>query len=373
MGISHPFPAQALLVTYLVVPTVTTTVFRTFVCEPFDAEVGGELRTDRLLVADVTVDCGSASYAAHRIFALLMVAVWPVGVPLWYFVLLRDARARIDPEVDGEKARMKADGGEARVGLALEIRDGDASIQHLSLLYGPYEGEFWYWEIVELLRRVAATSVVMVVSDGDVSRLFYCIILSILSLNLYDLFEPFISASDDLLAEALQLITLLNFIATLGFAVGAGSFLGALMLALQLVAVVASAALIWTDVRARRPRPPRPDPPRLIGAPRARGARVPRGGGEAADEGVRRRPHGPRGRAPEKTGDEARVRERGRRGRRRGLRRALRRRARRALGGRRRRQPELGLRGGPRRLQRGLRGRHRRALHAHAPLRAHLR
>jgi len=96
MGISHPFPAQALLVTYLVVPTVTTTVFRTFVCAPFDAEVGGELRTDRLLVADVTVDCGSASYAAHRIFALLMVAVWPVGVPLWYFVLLRDARARID-------------------------------------------------------------------------------------------------------------------------------------------------------------------------------------------------------------------------------------------------------------------------------------
>ncbi|KAK7238998.1 hypothetical protein SO694_000263114 [Aureococcus anophagefferens] len=41
---------------------------------------------------------------------------------------------------------------------------------HLSLLYGPYEGEFWYWEIVELLRRVAATSVVMVVSDGDVHR-----------------------------------------------------------------------------------------------------------------------------------------------------------------------------------------------------------
>jgi hypothetical protein len=246
------FVSVALLVTYLVVPTVTTTVFRTFVCEPFDAEVGGELRTDRLLVADVTVDCGSASYAAHRIFALLMVAVWPVGVPLWYFVLLRDARARIDPEVDGAKARMKADGGEALVGLALEIRDGDASIQHLSLLYGPYEGEFWYWEIVELLRRVAATSVVMVVSDGDVSRLFYCIILSILSLNLYDLFEPFISASDDLLAEALQLITLLNFIATLGFAVGAGGFLGALMLALQLVAVVASAALIWTDVFRER-------------------------------------------------------------------------------------------------------------------------
>ena len=89
------------------------------------------------------------------------------------------------------------------------------------------------------------TVLIIVVSDGDVSRLFYCIILSILSLNLYDLFEPFISASDDLLAEALQLITLLNFIATLGFAVGAGSFLGALMLALQ-----PSSPRLWSSRRA---------------------------------------------------------------------------------------------------------------------------
>ena len=194
----------------------------------------------------------SPSYGALRAYALLMIVVWPLGIPLWYFCLLYRKRGRIDPEVDGAKARMKRDGGERLVGMALEIRDGDATIQHLALLFGPYEGEFWYWEVIELLRRIAATSVVMIVSDGDTSRLFYCIILSIFSLNLYDVFEPFVSSSDDLLAEALQLITLLNFIATLGFEVGAGKFLGALMLALQVLGLLFGAALIYTDIHRER-------------------------------------------------------------------------------------------------------------------------
>lgn len=249
----HTLTSVALLVSYLVVPAVTTCIFQTFVCEGYDRESGGALGDRRrYLVADLTVDCGSPSYRAHRVYAMLMVAAWPLGAPLSYFLLLYAQRHRIDPPVDGAPARMKTDGGEERVARALAIRDLDGGIRHLNLLYGPYETEFWYWEVLELIRRICATSVVMVIEGGEVPKLFYCILLSIASLEVYGVCEPFISDSDDLLAEALQLITLLSFLATLGSAVGMAGTLDQLMLALQVFALVASAALVYTDIHRER-------------------------------------------------------------------------------------------------------------------------
>ena len=135
---SHPFPAQ-------VVPTVTTIIFRTFVCMRFDEETDGLLSSARLMVVDSTISCESPSYGALRAYALLMIVVWPLGIPLWYFCLLYRKRGRIDPEVDGAKARMKRDGGERLVGMALEIRDGHHVVDDAPVA-GAAEAE----ELVEL-------------------------------------------------------------------------------------------------------------------------------------------------------------------------------------------------------------------------------
>ena len=92
----------------------------------------------------------------------------------------------------------------------------------------------------------------MVVADGDIARIFYCILLSLATLQFYGIYELFISSSDDLLAEALQLITLLNFIATLGTAVGQSGHLGTMMVGLQVVALVVGAALVYTDIHREK-------------------------------------------------------------------------------------------------------------------------
>ena len=68
------------LVTYLVVPAVTTTIVRVFPCSEYDDPNGGDDPV-RYLQADLSISCDSPKHRAYRSFAILMLAVWPVGVP----------------------------------------------------------------------------------------------------------------------------------------------------------------------------------------------------------------------------------------------------------------------------------------------------
>jgi hypothetical protein len=57
-------------------------------CEYFDDGTG-------YLVADFRIDCHSVRYTQMVIFATVMVFVYPVGIPLWYWWLLYRQRVRL--------------------------------------------------------------------------------------------------------------------------------------------------------------------------------------------------------------------------------------------------------------------------------------
>ena len=66
---------------YLCLPTISATIFQVFVCE----DVGDG---STFLKADYNINCSSGRYKSNRAFAWCMVLVYPVGVPLAYFLLL---------------------------------------------------------------------------------------------------------------------------------------------------------------------------------------------------------------------------------------------------------------------------------------------
>ena len=59
----------------------------------------------------------------------------------------------------------------------------------------------WWWEIAEIGRRLLSTSFLLVVSRGAVGRLFFALLISLASTKSLAVFKPFISDSDDHLAE----------------------------------------------------------------------------------------------------------------------------------------------------------------------------
>eukprot|EP00966_Prymnesium_polylepis_P129786 3001413-Prymnesium_polylepis.1 len=71
--------------TFLVLPSTSTRIFRTFLCERIDY---GNDEVRHYLSADLATSCDTDEYQTTRIIGFAFVAVWPMGIPVLYAVLL---------------------------------------------------------------------------------------------------------------------------------------------------------------------------------------------------------------------------------------------------------------------------------------------
>lgn len=160
--VAHYF-TLILLLTYLVLPSVTTTIFGSFLCIDVDPDGILPLEQRRYLLSDMSISCSSARYVFGMTWAVVMVFVYPIGVLSFYFFLLYKNRVAI----------MTRTGGGRNGEDAVSVRDDDCSaaanehgggpgglqggsrmltnnkfpITHneIKFLYTAYEGRVWYW------------------------------------------------------------------------------------------------------------------------------------------------------------------------------------------------------------------------------------
>jgi hypothetical protein len=182
----------AVWIFFLIYPSVSAKVFQTFPCTEFEDGTSA-------LRADYSIDCKAPERTAWIAFAVLMVFLYPIGVPLWFFVILRKEMKKINPP------------GEDRE-LICAQRDVNPDIAHLRVLFYAYEPVFWYWEVVELGRKLMVTSVVVFFLDGTVTQIVLTMLISMAYLALQAQFRPYNEDTDDNLATIAQwglIITLL--------------------------------------------------------------------------------------------------------------------------------------------------------------------
>eukprot|EP00966_Prymnesium_polylepis_P269864 6234160-Prymnesium_polylepis.1 len=116
--------------TFLVVPSTSTRIFRAFLCETFQYD---EDTKRRYLYADLTLSCDSDEYRNTQATAFAMLALWPVGIPLLYAVLLWASRDAL------------------RTGTATSLSRATA------FLSGDYEAATFWWEPLEMCRKLVVT------------------------------------------------------------------------------------------------------------------------------------------------------------------------------------------------------------------------
>jgi len=78
-----------LLLSFVVLPTIATKAMNAFDCDELDTG-------RRVLKGDLDINCDSARHHLFQIYAGVMILVYPVGIPLMYFVLLFRARKLLD-------------------------------------------------------------------------------------------------------------------------------------------------------------------------------------------------------------------------------------------------------------------------------------
>jgi len=168
----------AIIVAYLLLPSVSRAIFKAKQCESYDINVfSGEIRS--YLVADLKVLCSAADveYRGLDAYFWAFFVLWPVLVPLAFFSLLLWIR----PEVVSQ-----------RVGdIAGACR----------FLWRDYEPGFLFWEVVDLLRKLFLASLVLFINiehgSSKLLRLVVASVVSALFLAALALARPF-KQSDDL-------------------------------------------------------------------------------------------------------------------------------------------------------------------------------
>ena len=66
---------------------------KTFSCEEFDDG-------SRYLKDDYSIDCDSQNHKDYEIYAFVCILIYPIGVPLFFFVVLYKYRYAINPKLE---------------------------------------------------------------------------------------------------------------------------------------------------------------------------------------------------------------------------------------------------------------------------------
>jgi hypothetical protein len=176
---------------FLVYPSTCSMILRMFHCETLE-------NGKSYLTADMSIECsGSApistqlfgstmDYTDYRSGAVVMLLVYALGTPLFFFAVLWVNRHRL---YVGDKGHEPDEEVEAELGF----------------LYAGYEREYWWWECVELLRKLALTSLITFINPGTSSQLFIAVIMAQIFITLYARQQPYESDADDALQLCSQL------------------------------------------------------------------------------------------------------------------------------------------------------------------------
>lgn len=222
----------ALLVTFLVYSSVSSTVFRMFACEVLDD-------SKEYLRADYTIECDSPKHEALQVYAALTILVYPVGIPVLYGVLLFRNREVLKYE-NPQLTHLKA----------------------MEDLWKPYKPGRFYYELVECARRIALTGVVVFIYPNTAGQVATTLVLAFLFVMISESLAPYACNQDAWIARVGHMVVFLSMFQALLIKVDVSDeqsdsqevFGGVLLAAnvCMVVAVVVETAIVTHSVLGQR-------------------------------------------------------------------------------------------------------------------------
>jgi len=161
-----------LALAFLSLVAVSTVLFNYFKCRSFPEAAGGE---KRYLYKDYSVDCDSSRYKTLVWYAIAMVLIYPVGIPLLYVSLLFNHRKALA----------------SRETMFREASHGYPTTGHLLFLTSAYTYELYYFEVVECFRRLSLASVIGIVAADSAASPIIGVCISLAFNHVFTSLEPF--------------------------------------------------------------------------------------------------------------------------------------------------------------------------------------
>lgn len=201
-----------LLVTFLIYSSVSTIVFETFSCD-------STLDTGEVyLRADYRLTCSSMTYHIYQAYSVLMIVVYPVGIPLclaaWLFshkyMLSRghvvsftehsdDVRRRVHtvpPCVSGsgvfEPAAVNSlTSHTPALRTGREFPSEMKTLAPFADLWQPYKPSCYFWEIVEFSRRALLTGVGVFIFPNSAAQIAVVLLVAGAFAVVFEVLDPY--------------------------------------------------------------------------------------------------------------------------------------------------------------------------------------
>ena len=169
---------------FLLYPIVTNTAFEAFSCYDFDD------REHRYLVADTSIECTNFNFLPSgqgkdhdtiKVVAMIAVFVYPFGLIVTNGVLLMAARKAI---LSGKPSTLS---------------------RATSFLHREYEKPFFWWELMEMVKRFFLVGIMVIVKRGTVTQLvvatMFCLVYFLFTMQT----NPYEDPGDDFLMNVCSL------------------------------------------------------------------------------------------------------------------------------------------------------------------------
>jgi hypothetical protein len=185
-NIIYMLTSSLISLTYVVCTRVSITLFEMFNCQNY-----GDDPTLYMMV-DPSISCETADHKWYQNYAACMIVLYPVGIPLLYLYLLYGKRR-----------------------LIINGNEKDTKIAFLTDMYKP---KAWWWDIFDVLRRLALTSGLVIAKPalrGVASLTNLGNLLSVLSVVAVIHYKPFRKGENDQIAWVSQVATFFTFIGAL--------------------------------------------------------------------------------------------------------------------------------------------------------------
>ena len=178
LALHRAFVSMFLFILFLIYPSVSQVILETFWCESFDAVMTNSTLPVIALKSDYRLSCH------HReswvLFALIMVAVYPIGIVLVYAYYLYIFRHLL------KKAEKT-------------IQDRQTLVT-VSFLVEPYRKEAFWFEAYELIRKLFQTSLIGFFQETPKTMTFFASCLCVAAIGVVVYFQPYKRGIDNVFA-----------------------------------------------------------------------------------------------------------------------------------------------------------------------------
>jgi hypothetical protein len=179
-----------LLLSYLVLPSCALVQFQSLDCAVLQPSGQSYLQ------ADTNIDCDSSEYKRFRVLVILLVVIYQ-SIPFVWFWALWSVRDKIDPRDDeGQRLHIKA-------AVVRRERDHPFEVSPLSFLYEDYLPRFYFFEVVDVYRRIAFISVLRLIEE-PIMRAVLGVLLSAIYVVVVRETSPFQSTGTNVLLVVSQ-------------------------------------------------------------------------------------------------------------------------------------------------------------------------